>query len=414
MSEVVDRAEAPEGWLQRARECFPALRGSSRRAGPLFFDNPAGTQVPSQCIEAARRYWEQDCANSHGAFPTSQRTDATIHEARRCMAELLGASGPEEIVWGPNMTSLTMKFSRLLAARMQPGDEVIISDVDHEANIGPWLRLGEQGIVVRRIPLSRQRQELDLAAYEQMLGPKTRLVAVGYASNVLGTLNDVARIARGARGVGAMLWVDAVHYAPHGPIDVGALGADFLVCSAYKFFGPHVGVLWGKQALLDEIEAEPLRPAPAVTPDKFENGTKNHEGLAALVGTMSYLEGLGAGATQGQRLRSAMRRIERYERSLAQALCERLEGLPGFALLGAPDAPRVPTFSLASELVPPRELCRRLAERGLYCWAGDHYATTLLERLGLAEHGVLRVGAVHYNTLGEVDRLVEELERASR
>ncbi|MEY2937029.1 MAG: hypothetical protein RL033_7778, partial [Pseudomonadota bacterium] len=331
--------------------------------------------------------------------------------------------------FGANMTTLTYALSRTLSRDWSAGDEVIVTDLDHDANISPWLELTERGVSVRRIPLTSQTAggTLDLDAFERLLSRKTRLVAIGYASNALGTINDVTRVARLAHAVGARVWVDAVHYAPHGPIDVQALGADFLVCSAYKFFGPHVGILWGKRELLDELRAYQVKPAPRSSPEKLETGTKNHEGLAGLVGTFEYLAELG-GATElaGQSqaamraaLLSAMTAIRGYELELSAQLLAGLSALPGVRLYGLAHGEeivqRVPTFGFTLAGVDNSLVAQRLANEGIFVWAGHHYALTLMERLGLAERGgVIRVGAVHYNSSAEVERLLGALWAIAR
>jgi cysteine desulfurase family protein (TIGR01976 family) len=320
------------------------------------------------------------------------------------------------------MTTLTYALSRAIARRFEPGDEVIVSELDHDANVSPWLALEERGVVVRQIPVQVADCTLDLAAYERLLSPRTRLVAVGYASNAVGTVNDVARIARLAHAAGALVWVDAVHYAPHGPIDVQSLGADFLGCSSCKFFGPHLGVLWGKKALLDELQAYQVRPAPQTAPEKFETGTKNHECIAGLLGTLDYLRELGrrAGATGGDaraELLAAAQAIRRYESRLSLALGDGLAALPGLCLYGigerARTAERVPTFAFTLEGLTSAEVSQRLGDQGIYTWAGNYYALLVMQRLGLSG-GAVRVGAVHYNTLSEIDRLIESLKGLRR
>ncbi|HWO12379.1 MAG TPA: aminotransferase class V-fold PLP-dependent enzyme, partial [Polyangiaceae bacterium] len=288
-----------------ARAQFPSLELQVGGRGVLYFDNPAGTQVPRHVQRAISEYFESANANSHGTFLTSERTDAIVERARVLSAALLGASSASEIVFGPNMTTLTFAASAALGRLFRAGDEVIVSDLDHDANIGPWLELEAAGIVVRRIPIHAQTGTLDLAGFERLLGKRTRLVAVGHASNALGTVNDIRSIAQRAHAVGAWVWVDAVHLAPHRPIDVQALDVDFLVCSAYKFFGPHVGVLWGKRERLEALPARRIRPAPAHAPEKFETGTKNHEGLAGLVGAFEYLAALGSGGAAAPALAAA-------------------------------------------------------------------------------------------------------------
>jgi cysteine desulfurase family protein (TIGR01976 family) len=411
-------------WVRRQ---FPSLALRVAEQSVAYFDNPAGTQVPERVIERMRDYFLQANANSHGEFLTSRRTDDMIVRGRELAAAFLGARSATEIAFGPNMTSLTFALSRARGRRWGAGDEVIVSDLDHDANIGPWLELAERGVVVRRIPLQPDTAQLDLDAYERLLSRKTRLVAVGVASNALGTINDVPRIARLARAAGARVWVDAVHYAPHGPIDVQALGADFLVCSAYKFFGPHLGILWGKGELLDDLRAYQIRPAPRTSPEKLETGTKNHEGIAGLVGTFEYLAQLGGASDPGALsaaearpvLLRSLQAIRGYELELAAQLLAGLLAIPGLRLYGLSRSEqlpqRVPTFGFTVAGKEGSELARRLAALGIFAWSGHHYALTLMERLGLAERGgLVRVGAVHYNTPAEVDRLLGALREIAR
>jgi cysteine desulfurase family protein (TIGR01976 family) len=410
-----------------AREQFPSLGLSVGGRSAVYFDNPAGTQVPRQVEQAMLSYFAEANANTHGTFLTSRRTDALVERARLLTAAFLGANSPDEIAFGPNMTTLTLSLSQAIGRTLRAGDEVIVSDLDHDANISPWLELEERGIVVRRIPIEPARGTLDLSAFERLLSERTRLVAVGYASNALGTVNDVRRISELAHSAGARVWIDAVHFAPHRPIDVGALGVDYLVCSAYKFFGPHLGVFWGKHELLEALPARRIRPSPSSAPEKFEPGTKNHEGLAGLVGALEYVAALGVGSGHAvpfgadlpalgvarERLRAAMVAIAGYESELCRALCSGLCAIPGLALYGVRDPgeleARVPTFGFTLAGADNLEVARRLAERGIFVWAGHHYALTLMERLGLGESGLVRVGAVHYNTAEEIERLLAAL-----
>jgi cysteine desulfurase family protein (TIGR01976 family) len=415
-------APLDSAWVRRQ---FPSLALRVAEHPVIYFDNPAGTQVPDRVIARVTKHFMQGNANAHGDFLTSRRTDAIVSQARSLSAAFLGARSPAEIAFGPNMTTLTYSLSRILARNWSPGDEVIVTDLDHDANISPWLDLADRGISVRRIPLSSSHEgTLDLQAFERLLSPRTRLVAVGYASNALGTINDLPRIVGLAHAAGAKVWVDAVHYGPHGPIDVQALGCDFLVCSAYKFFGPHLGILWGRRALLDQLRSDRVRPAPSESPAKFETGTKNHEGLAGLVGTFEYLAELGGAPNLAEEaaqpatsagsprlaLERAMRRIRAYELELGALLLDGLRNVPGLRIIGWAEASelerRVPTFGFTLPGVSNQEVAQRLSEQGIFAWAGHHYALTLMDRLGLADRGgVVRVGAVHYNTREEVERL---------
>jgi cysteine desulfurase family protein (TIGR01976 family) len=414
-----------------AREQFPSLELDVGGKPVAYFDNPAGTQVPRQVERAMAAYFAEANANVHGSFLTSRRTDAIVERARVLTAAFLGARCPDEIVFGANMTTLTHALSQALGRTFRAGDELIVSDLDHDANISPWLDLEERGIVIRRIPIDRTSGALELDELPHLLSERTRLVAVGHASNALGTVNDVRRIAELAHATGARVWVDAVHLAPHRPIDVQALGIDFLVCSAYKFFGPHVGILWGRRELLEALPARRIRPAPSQVPDKFETGTKNHEGLAGLVGAFEYLATLAVPghvapfdteplhlAAAREPLRAAMSAIAAYESGLSRTLLEGLTRIGGLRLYGARDPneleQRVPTFGFTLEGRDNLEVARRLGERGLFVWAGHHYALTLMDRLGLGEQGVVRVGAVHYNTDEEVERLLVALADIAR
>lgn len=410
------------------RTHFPALQQTDPAGRPYaYLDGPGGTQVPQVVIATMADYLVQANANAHGPFLTSRRTDQTIVQARRAAADLLHASSPDEIVFGPNMTSLTFHLSQALGRDWGPGDEVVVTHLDHDANIAPWLRLRDQGVTVRWADFDPQDGTLDMAGLEGLLNERTRLVAVGYASNALGTVNDVARIAAWGRVRGFLTYIDAVHYAPHGPIDVQSLGADLLVCSAYKFFGPHLGLLWGRRDLLEGLRPDKVRPAPESVPERFETGTQNHEGLAGLRAAVDYLAGVGRQlggdwaqhfpALQGRplHLKTALSAIQAYERGLCWRLIEGLEQIPGLRIWGLTDPARagwrVPTVSFTTDWASPQKIAQHLAEAGIFCWAGNFYALAVTERLGLeGQGGLLRVGLVHYNTASEVDRLLEAME----
>ncbi len=397
---------------------FPALALEQDGRPVVFLDGPGGTQVPQRVIDAVAGYYRESNANHGGAFATSARSDAIVEEAHAAVADLLGASSPAEVKFGQNMTSLTFALSRSIARVLRPGDEVVISRLDHEANRGPWIAAAaDAGATVREIAIDPATCTLDLATLDAALSERTRLVAVGYASNATGTVNPVAEIVRRARSVGAWTFVDAVHYAPHGPLDVDALGCDFLACSAYKFFGPHLGILWGRADLLAELPAYKVRPAD----DRWETGTQNHEGIAGTLAAVEYLGGVGdrfgdvAPATsRRERLVAGMRAIEAYERELSVHLLDGLAAIPGLHLHGLADpgrvAERTPTFAVTLDGWTPRVLAEALGERGIFAWDGDFYATTLIEDLGLAPSGgVVRLGLVHYTTPAEVDRLLATL-----
>jgi len=363
-------------------------------------------------------YYRDSNANLHGAFATSIRSDAILHEARAAVADLLGAASPAEVKFGQNMTSLTFALSRSVARVLRPGDEVVISCLDHEANRGPWIAAAaDAGALIREIEVDLATCTLDLASLDAALSERTRLVVVGYASNAVGTVNPVAEIVRRAHAVGAWTFVDAVHYAPHGPLDVVAIGADFLACSAYKFFGPHVGILYGRAEILADLPAYKVRPAE----DRWETGTQNHEGIAGTLAAIDYLAEIGdrfgalaPGAGRRDRLVAGMRTIETHERALSGRTLTGFAAIPGLRVHGLADpgraGERTPTFAVTLAGRAPRELAQALAARGIYAWDGDFYAATLVEDLGLASRGgVVRLGLVHYTTADEVDRLLATL-----
>ena len=418
--------------LSVLRDQFPALQQTDESGRPfVYFDGPGGTQVPGAVIDAMADYLTRANSNVHGAFATSQRSDQTIAEAHQAMADFLNAPSPDEIVFGSNMTSLTFAISRAIGREFQPGDEIIVTRLDHDANIAPWLALEEKGVVVRHADFNPADCTLDMDGLERLITERTRLVAVGYASNAVGTINDVRRIAATAHAAGAWIYVDAVHYAPHGPIDIQAIDCDFLVCSAYKFFGCHVGALYGRYELLDQLHAYKVRPADDIPPHKFETGTKNHEGLAGTTAAINYLADLGAefGAPfadqypefKGRRLhlKTAMAAIHAYERPLAERLISGLMAIPGMTVYGITDPARfdqrAPTAAFTLEGYTPREVAERLGGEGIFVWDGNYYALAVTERLGVEESGgMVRVGIAHYNTAAEVDRLLAVVDDLAR
>ncbi|HZC76607.1 MAG TPA: cysteine desulfurase-like protein, partial [Ktedonobacterales bacterium] len=413
--------------LSAVRTHFPALGLEQGGQPVVYLDNPGGTQVPQECIDAIAQYLASANANTGGAFLTSQRTDAMLAEAHAAAADFLNAADPREIAFGANMTTLTFAVSRAIGRTLQAGDEIVVTALDHDANVAPWQALAEErGIVVRMAEVDTATCTLDMPDLREKINERTKVVAVGYASNAVGTINDVATIVQWARDAGALSYIDAVHYAPHAPIDVQALGCDFLVCSAYKFFAPHLGILYSRLPLLERLPAYKVRPASDEPPVKWETGTLNHECLAGLVATLDYLATLGrahadedaaAFAGMGGRrreLHAALAAIQRYERGLAGRLLAGLRALPGatiYGLVAEDDLPRrVPTVALTIAGHTPRELAEALGRRGIFCWDGNYYALTLMERLGLEPTGgALRIGLAHYNTAAEVDRLLVAL-----
>jgi cysteine desulfurase family protein (TIGR01976 family) len=401
------------------RRQFPALNQQRADKVPIFLDGPGGTQVPQMVIDAMVHYLSTCNANHGGVFATSQESDAIVHRARQAMADLLNAPSPDEIIFGANMTTMTLHLSRALGRTWKPGDEVLVSKLDHDANIRPWvLAARDAGAVIRWIDFHPEDCTLDLESLRRQLSPRTKLVAVGAASNAIGTINDVSMITRWAKETGALVFVDAVHYAPHGPIDVQAWGCDFLACSAYKFFGPHVGVLWGRRELLETMPAYKLNPVPDSLPDRWMTGTQNHEGLAGASAAVEYLArtiGQRSVSDRRSRLRAAMSAIREYETILAHRLLEGLGQRPQFKVLGITDPQRlnqrVPTISITHPRRTAQELAEHLAAQQIYAWNGNMYAMELSERLGLEDRGgFLRLGLVHYNTAAEIETLLKVLD----
>jgi cysteine desulfurase family protein (TIGR01976 family) len=406
-----------------ARAQFPALAQEVNGHPAVFFDGPGGTQVPQRVIDAMRDYLVRSNANTHGAFATSQYSDEIIAAAHAAVADLLGC-GADEVVFGPNMTTLTFALSRAIGRELRPDDEVVVTRLDHDANVAPWVALEERGAVIHTVDINVEDCTLDTADLGRQITERTRLVAVGYASNAVGTINDVAEIIRLAHAVGAMAFIDAVHYAPHGAIDVGALDCDFLACSPYKFFGPHTGALYGKREHLTRLRPYKVRPASDQIPDRWETGTQNHEGLAGVTAAIDYLADLGrraapAVSTRRAALLAAYEAIRPYERALATRLIAGLLEIPGLAFYGVRTPlsfdRRVPTVAIRISGKTPRELAEFLAARGIFTWDGNYYALNLTERLGVeSSGGMLRIGLVHYNTAEEVERLLAALNDLAR
>jgi cysteine desulfurase family protein (TIGR01976 family) len=405
---------------------FPALAREQDGRPVAFLDGPGGTQVPQRVVDAVADYLTNTNANSGGAFTTSELSDAIADEAHAAVADFLGAAGPHEIKFGYNMSTLTLHIGRSIGATLGPGDEIVVTTLDHEANVSTWEAMArDRGVTVQKVDIRTDDVTLDLEDLESKLSNRTKLVAVGYASNAVGTINPVAEIVARAHEVGALTYIDAVAYAPHGPIDVRALDTDFLVCSAYKWFGPHLGALYGKADVLDSLPAFKVRPAH----DRFETGTPAYESIAGTLAATDYLRDVGRsygdvagapGAAEGSERRrelvAGMTAIVAYERELVGRLIDGLRAIPGVTIHGIADraraAERVPTVSVSIDGVEPRAAAEALGRDGIYVWDGDFYATGLIERLGKAEvGGVLRLGLVHYNTAAEVDRTLESVER---
>jgi cysteine desulfurase family protein (TIGR01976 family) len=402
------------------RRQFPALTRQVAGRPAVFFDGPAGSQVPQRVIDAIGRYLVEMNANHGGVFATSRESDALLDRAHAAVADLLGAADPTEVAFGANMTTLTFALSRALAHQWRPGDEVLVTRSDHDANVTPWvLAARDAGATVRHVQVRPADCTLDLDDLRAKLTQRTRLVAVGCASNASGTVHPVAEIARLVHAAGAEVFLDAVHYAPHLPIDVQAWDCDYLACSAYKFFGPHVGILWGRRERMAQLPAYKLRPSPDDLPGRWMTGTQSHEGIAGVLAAVEYLADLGRSSDGGrcasrrQALLTAYARIAAYERTLSLRLLAGLKRLERVRLWGIAETDRlderVPTYSVTHGRLSPIALAQRLAERGIFVWHGNFYAVPLTEALGLEPAGLVRIGLLHYNTIEEVDRLLAEL-----
>jgi cysteine desulfurase family protein (TIGR01976 family) len=403
----------PIDWV---RGQFPALERTWRDRPAAYFDGPGGTQVAATCMAAMLAYMRRGGGNLHGVFPSSVETEAHIQEARTAMADLLEAA-PEEIVFGANATTLAFALSRALGRDWKPGDEVVVTELDHRGNVDPWItQAADKGVTVRWIPADPQHCVLELDQLEALVNPRTRLVAVGLASNAVGTVNDVARIAERARQVGALVAVDAVQAVPHFKVDRDALGADLLLCSAYKFFGPHLGVATGRAALLDRLGVYKLVPAPMVPPDKLETGTQNHEGIAGLPAAVEFIASLGEGGSRRERLRSGYRRIEKHEGVLIARIREALAELPGVTLYQAPPhVAKTPTVAFTLAGHRPEEVCRHLLnEQSVFVASGDFYASTLADKQGVNPAGWVRAGLSPYNTMAEAERFIAGVTSLAR
>jgi cysteine desulfurase family protein (TIGR01976 family) len=419
--------------MDQIRARFPALQETDNEGRPyVYFDGPGGTQVPMDVTRAMSEYFRKANANQGGRFATSRRNDEMLASAREAMADFLNAASPQEIVFGANMTSLTFNMSRAIGRHLQPGDEIVVTRLDHDANIAPWKALEEKGVVIRWVDFDPGDCCLDLNDMSSQINAKTKLVAVGYASNAVGTINPIKKIAAIAHAVGAWLWVDAVHYAPHGPIDVQKLDCDLLVLSAYKFFGPHVGILYGKLDLLDQLKAYKVRPAKPTPPYKFETGTQNHEGLAGLVAAIDYVSELSQNFSnlqnefdlasmdsyKGRRrhLKQAMTLVAAYERELFAAMISGMLEIEGVRVYGITDSNRLtercPTLAFTMSQATPAQVATYLGDHGIFVWDGNYYAISVTERLGLeTSGGMVRVGLAHYNTSDEVERFLIRLSR---
>jgi len=415
-SSIAIPQEARVASTEEIRSHFPALERRHRDRPVAYFDGPGGTQVPRAVVDAMADYLLHHNANTHWRYPSSQETDGMIEGARQAMADLLGAD-PSEVAFGANMTTLTFHLARGLGRGWGPGDEIVVTELDHHANIAPWRALErDRGVTVRMVPMLPESGRLDWEALGQALSRKPRLLAIGAASNALGTITDVGRAAAMARDVGTLTFVDAVHYAPHRLVDVRALGCDFLACSAYKFYGPHVGVLYGRSERLAVVDVPKLEPAPETAPERLETGTLNHEGIAGAAAAVEFLASLAADGGRRERLRAAFGELHRRGQALLERLMYGLSAIDGVRVYGAPaSAPRTPTVAFTVGDRQADSVADALADEAVFVSTGDFYATTAVKRYGLGpKGGLVRAGCAAYTTADEVERLVEGVARVAR
>jgi cysteine desulfurase family protein (TIGR01976 family) len=390
------------------RAQFPALERQVGAATVAYFDGPGGTQVPRVVVDAMTEYLFQHNANTHWAYPTSAETDEIIAGSRAVLADFFGGR-PDEVAFGANMTTLTYHLARALGRGWGDGDEIVVTELDHHGNVAPWQALAvERGVTLRVVRMNSDTGQLDWADLERSITPRCRLLAIGAAANALGTITDVRKAAELARAVNALVYVDAVHYAPHVLPDVHALGCDFLGCSAYKFYGPHIGVLWVRADLVDQLDVPKLVPAPNKGPERLETGTQNHEGMAGAAAAVDFLASIGQGDDRRARLESAYQALHARSSMQIRTLWDELRWIPRVRVYGpSPDVPRTPTIGFTIEGVPARTVAEQLAARGVFVSHGDFYALTVIERLGLAPGGLVRAGCACYTTDAEVARLLD-------
>lgn len=393
--------------ISAIRAHFPALTRQHGGSPVAYFDGPGGTQTAIEVVEAMRDYLLHHNANTHWIYPTSQETDALLAEARATFADFFHCQ-PDEVSFGNNMTTITFHVSRALGRGWHPGDEIVVTELDHHANVDPWREMArDRGLTVRTVRLLTESGQLDWEDLEEKLTSRTKLLAIGAASNALGTINDIARAARLAHRVGALVFVDAVHYAPHQLVDVRELGCDLLACSAYKFYGPHLGILYGRRTILEQLDVPKLAPAPNEAPDRLETGTQNHEGIIGAAAAVNLIASWGRGESRRERLISAMGALHDEGDRLLRRLWDGLHSIEGVSVYGpSPDQPRTPTVSFCLRDVPAVELAAFLATRGLFVSHGDFYAQTVVDRLGKAEQGLVRIGCSCYTSEEEIERLL--------
>ncbi len=426
-TEIAIKPNALQVLVPKLRQQFPALSRNIMGQPAAFLDGPAGTQVSQSVIDAISDYLIHSNANRHGAFATADDTEAVFKQAHAVFADFFGADDPEEIFFGANMTSITFAMSRSISQTWQPGDEIILTRLDHDANISPWRMAAEdRGVTVKWAPFLPDDCRLDMSALRSLIGPRTKMIAVGAASNATGGINPVAEVAELAHCVGALCYVDAVHLGPHRALEVKAWNADLVVCSAYKFFGPHVGILWGRRELLQQLKAYKVKPASNDIPEKWMTGTQNHECIAGASACVEYLESIGRSLLQEtsqllsisrrQALQAAFAGISEYENELSQCFLDGLDEIGGFHVYGITDrkmlAGRCSTFSIRHDRKTPMDLAKTLGQQGIFTWAGHYYALEFSQQMGFHPEGMLRIGFVHYNTVEEVQRVLSSLAAA--
>jgi cysteine desulfurase family protein (TIGR01976 family) len=395
--------------VEEIRARFPALSRLHAGERVAYFDGPGGTQVPLEVVDAMTEYLFEHNANTDWRYPTSAETDAMLESARATVADFVGGA-PDEIAFGANMTTLTFHIARAIGRTLTAGDEIVVTELDHHGNVAPWVETArENSLTVKVVPMRPHDGTLDLDALDGLVGPRTRVVAIGAASNALGTITDVARVSALARSVGATTFCDAVHYAPHALVDVAALGCDLLACSAYKFYGPHVGIVWGRRDLLASLDVPKLTPAPNSVPERLETGTQNHEGIAGAAAAVDFMASLArTNGTRRERLQAGLGELHRRGGALLKRAWKGLSSIPGVRLYGpGPDQPRTPTMCFTVDGMASEGVVRQLVDRAVFATHGDFYAATVASRLGHAHDGLVRAGCACYTSESDVDRLVE-------
>ena len=396
--------------LTTIRSQFPALTRIYNGHRVAYFDGPGGTQVPRSVVEAMNDYLYNHNANTHWGYPTSDETDQMIEDARAAFADFLNAAG-DEIVFGQNMSSLTFHLARALGRQFEEGDEIVVTELDHHANVDTWRSLEkDRGVVIRVLPMDIETGQLELGELPALLNEKTKLVAIGASSNAIGTINDIPAVCKLARKAGALSFVDAVHFAPHHLIDVKAIGCDFLACSAYKFYGPHIGILYGRKELLESIDFPKLKPAPDYSPERMETGTQSHESIVGAGAAVDFIASLGKGASRREQLANAFAEMHARDKQLTKALWNGLLAIEGVRVYGPGlDAERTSLVSFTVGDHPSENVSKSLVEKGIFASHGDFYAATVVERLGVADQGLLRIGCSVYTTIDEVERLLDSI-----